>query len=291
MTRPWPPPSAWPLLAPDDVHVWLADLGPHAGSADRLLALLAPDERRRAEAFRMARDRDRFVAARAILRRLLARHLGVRPGDVALGAGVHGKPELMDGASGIRFNAAHSGDVALFAVARGREVGVDVERVMPAFDWDGVARACFSDAERGALNALAPAERQAAFFRVWTRKEAYAKGRGHGLRLPLAQATVPLDDGGGEVVCGGGAPGGRWAVHPVEAGPDHAAALALPVGHYRVSCWRWREGPPAVGSPPPSRGQATKFSAGEVTNAAASRGSPAAPPAGAGGPHATADRR
>lgn len=118
-----------------DVHVWRVELSRLGPRLPRLWDCLAADERVRAERFHRVRDRDRFVAGRGALRVLLASYCDTRPELLRFGYGPQGKPGLADAESPLRFNVAHSGDLAIIAVAHGREVGVDIERVPPAVRW------------------------------------------------------------------------------------------------------------------------------------------------------------
>jgi 4'-phosphopantetheinyl transferase len=187
------------------------DLDP--GAVDALAGWLHDDECRRAGRFRLARDRRRYVVARGLLRTLLAARLGTHPRSVELCCGAHGKPRLAPGsaAGDLRFNVSHTGDFALFAFSRGREVGVDVEAVLPMRDADAVARHFFSRSELRAYRALEPGARQAGFFTCWTRKEAYLKALGGGLPSPLSEFDAP--------------PG--WSLSSFSPAPGHAAALAV----------------------------------------------------------------
>lgn len=186
------------------------DLDP--GAVDALAGWLHNDERRRAGRFRLARDRRRYVVARGLLRTLLAARLGTHPRSVELRCGAHGKPCLAPGSAGdLRFNVSHTGDFALFAFSRGREVGVDVEAVLPMRDADAVARHFFSHSELRAYRALAPGAREAGFFTCWTRKEAYLKALGGGLQSPLSEFDAP--------------PG--WSLSSFSPAPGHTAALAV----------------------------------------------------------------
>jgi len=187
------------------------DLGP--GAVDALAGWLHDDECRRAGRFRLARDRRRYVAARGMLRQLLSARLGTHPRAVEFSYGAHGKPCLAPGsaAGDLRFNVSHTGDFALFAFSRGREVGVDVEAVLPMRDADAVARHYFSRSEFRAYRALEPGAREAGFFTCWTRKEAYLKALGGGLQSALSEFDVP--------------PG--WSLRSFSPAPGHAAALAV----------------------------------------------------------------
>jgi len=150
-------------------------------------AMLSESERQRASRFTFERDRKRFIAARATLRRLLAARLGVQPEEVELVYGQHGKPALGGrfANSELRFNVSHCDDLAVYAFARGREVGVDVEAVRWFADADDVAARFFSKSENKAYAALDSLDKPSGFFNCWTRKEAFIKAIGDGLNHPL----------------------------------------------------------------------------------------------------------
>ena len=179
-----------PPLAGGEVHVWLLGLDLPPARLEGLSRVLSADERQRAGRFHRARLRDRFVAARGQIREILAGYVRLPPAGVAFAYGAHGKPRLPDGAP--RFNLSHSEGHALLAVSRNREVGVDIERILPGVDCEGIARRFFSAAEMAALMALPPSARRPAFFAAWTRKEAFVKAKGGGLAIPLAGFDVSL---------------------------------------------------------------------------------------------------
>lgn len=160
-------------------------------------ALLSGAERQRASRFAFDRDRRRFIVARAQLRCLLAARLGVRPECVELVHGPRGKPALSRrfADSGLRFNVSHSEEVAVYAFALGREVGIDVEAIRLPRDADDVAARFFSRSEYEAYRALDRRDRPQGFFNCWTRKEAFIKARGDGLHYPLDRFDVSLTPG------------------------------------------------------------------------------------------------
>ena len=174
--------------------MWRVSLSLPRERVRRLQRTLSPDERRRARRFLSAHDADGFVVARGVLRSLLGRYLRCDPHSLEFSYGHGGKPELPAPASGphLGFNLAHSGSVALIAVARGRRVGVDVEALRAVPEWDRIARHHFSARENRELRALAPDERHKAFLRGWTRKEALVKAIGAGLDHPVDGVEVPL---------------------------------------------------------------------------------------------------
>jgi 4'-phosphopantetheinyl transferase len=251
----WDAPPARPAPAGDEVHVWRARLDLAADARAPLHAALSAEERARAARFHDPADGARFAAARGLLRAILARYLDRPAAAVAFAYGAHGKPELAGdgagGSAGLRFNASHAGALALYAVARGRAVGVDVERARDVDDADDaalVAERYFAPAERAALRAAGAAGSaawRAAFLACWTRKEAYAKARGVGLSIALDAFAVALGEGAWTALDGGAS--GRWTIVPLAPGAGYAGALAVEGEAPRVRRWAW-DAP----APPPS---------------------------------------
>lgn len=167
------------------------------GEDARAAGLLSAAEGRRASRFAFARDRRRFVIARARLRELLGVRLGVRPESVELAYGTCGKPALARpfAGAGLRFNLSHRDDVAVYAFSREGEIGIDVEAVREVEDADRIAACVFSRHENEAYRALDRADRPLGFFNCWTRKEAFVKATGDGLSHPLGGFDVSLAPG------------------------------------------------------------------------------------------------
>lgn len=162
-----------------------------------LSAALSDDERHRTKRFVQDRRRLRFVIGRACLRILLGGYLQLPPTELIFSYGSHGKPALRadSAAASIRFNLAHSQDIALYAFALDREVGVDVEHWHAVEDGPGIAQRFFAPEEVRELAALPPDRWEEGFFRCWTRKEAYLKARGEGLAIPLSTFFVTVGPG------------------------------------------------------------------------------------------------
>jgi len=181
------------VIGDDEVHVWRIALD--RGDGDSLRARLSSDELARAARFHFERDRTRFLVARAALREILAHYLGASPAEIAFVYGDHGKPALAPPHGDLRFNLSHSHGLALCAVTRGREVGVDVERIRELDDLEDLARSVFSARELAALHRLPEPGLLAGFFTGWTRKEAFIKALGEGLSHPLKRFDVSLEPG------------------------------------------------------------------------------------------------
>src|SRR5207237_5593023 len=129
-----------------------------------------------------------------LLRWILGAYLGREPATLPFRYNDYRKPSLAEG-DDVQFNLAHSDGLALLAVARGREVGLDLERVRPEVAGEEIAERYYSPAEVAAFRALPPSERERAFFACWTRKEAYLKALGRGLTVPLEGFEVTLAPG------------------------------------------------------------------------------------------------
>jgi 4'-phosphopantetheinyl transferase len=232
----WPLIESLPPLGPDDVHVWQVGL-----ERDGLDALLTPAELEQANRFLFPHLRRRHVAGRASLRVLLGEYLAMPPAQVGLETTQFGKPRLVgESADGLRFNIAHSDDLALMAFTRGREIGVDVERERPDVDIIDLARRFFAAEEIAALDALPVAEQRSAFYRCWTRKEAYLKALGLGMQVPLNGFAVSIAADQANLLHAVHDPiqHGRWELRGLSPAAEFAAAVAVEGRKWRLFCAR-----------------------------------------------------
>ncbi len=237
----WCSPTEFPSLSERVVHVWRVALDVPGETVAQLFAVLHPEERQQAERLRTEDLRQRFIVRRARLRQLLARYLGAAPAAIAFDRGAYGKPALAApwNNSRLQFSASHSVDLGLVAVGLGRALGVDIERIRPLPDFENLCRNYFASSENEALGRLPEAERLAAFFRAWARKEAMLKALGTGLSLGLDQVEVSLEPEAARVVAIRGDRGlaAAWQLEDLQPAPGFAAALARPAGDCRVACF------------------------------------------------------
>jgi len=219
-----------PPLAHDEIHVWHQSLARGPAEVATLRSLLSPDELQRADRFRFDKDRNQFIVSRGTLRTLLGWYLNLSPEELRFASSAYGRPGLAaeTPARTLDFNVSHSGELALLAFAHGRKIGIDVEKVRRDFATSEIAERFFSTAERAALRELPHEQRHEAFFRCWTRKEAFIKALGEGLSHPLDQFDVSLAPG---------VPAAllatrpdvlevrRWTLWNIQVPADYAAAL------------------------------------------------------------------
>lgn len=182
------------ILTSDEVHVWQATLEQDAPTLAHLHDLLNSEERQRASRFYFPADQRRYTVGRGLLRLLLGYYLQLAPTQLAFAYNAYGKPELApaNASPPLHFNLSHSGEMALYAFALHRPLGIDIERMKPDLAWRDLARHVFSPYEQQVLETVPAAEQLPAFYRGWTRKEAYIKARGMGLSLALDQFDVTL---------------------------------------------------------------------------------------------------
>lgn len=233
------------MLGRNEVVVVEVRLAFDETARELLHSILDDNERSRAARFVFPHHRRRYVAAHAALRLVLARYLDEDPRRLRFERGTHGKPKLAGRLAGdYEVNLSHSEEHALIAIARAREVGVDIEVHRSDVDIHALAHHVLSPAERCAFARVAAAERRAAFFRAWARKESFVKAIGEGLACPLESFDVSLDEHVDSALleCRHILSGGtQWTTIPIDVGARAGAALtaqgSLSLRHRGQSVW------------------------------------------------------
>lgn len=235
----WTPALPAPPLDSGSLHLWRSSLQIDDARYAGLREIVNEDERTRAARFHRDVDRRRYVGARARLRVLLAAYCDCRAADVRIDADGNGKPMMHPARSGglVSFNVSHSGSVAVYAVAQAGDIGVDVECVERATDWQDVARRFFAAEEVDVLERLPPAAGVEAFLAAWTRKEAYAKACGLGLTLPFDRIRVtcgPDDEPRLIATPDGAADAARWSLRSFRPSGGCVGAVVMPGTGWKV---------------------------------------------------------
>lgn len=234
-----------PVLGLGEVHVWIGRTQISEPLLQALERTLGDDERIRAGKFRFQTDRCRYIAAHGILRNIVGRYLEVGPSDVSFTENAFGKPFLRPdgGGENLFFNISHSGDLVVVALARKRQIGVDVELVRALPDFDSIAEGHFAPPERALLTAAEPERRQQTFFACWTRKEAYIKAVGQGLSMQLDAFDTCMPHGcPGRRLEGSGEPAGveSWWLADLTVPTGYQGAVVVEGELERLSYCNWR---------------------------------------------------
>jgi 4'-phosphopantetheinyl transferase len=219
-------------LCADEAHVWMASLNQPANVIAKLAPLLSQDEYQRAMRYYRPVDRDRFIVGRGILRKIISAYLALPPGQLRFTYNEYGRPAVSDDQNdrALNFNLSHSAELILYAVTRGRVVGIDIEYIREDFATLEVAEHFFSKDEIAALKSLPTDQSAIGFFNCWSRKEAFIKAKGMGVSYPLDRFTVSLapgeppallkvDDDKREVA--------QWKMYELKPGAGYAAAMIV----------------------------------------------------------------
>ena len=240
----WNPPPKQLQFTTRDVHLWAAKLDKSGEQVSSLESMLSRDERSRAQQFKFETDRNRFIAGRSLLRTILSSYVPLDPARLSFTYSQRGKPALKDlpGPGMLHFNVAHSKDLILIAVTRACAVGIDVEGIRPMNDAEEIAARFFSSRETAKLMALPKDERTTAFFKLWTRKEAWLKATGDGLSEMLNEVEVSfLSEEPARVLAISGKveASKRWTLMNLAPAAGFAAAVAAEAKDLQFSCWQW----------------------------------------------------
>lgn len=240
----WVVPGNGPSLGQSEVHVWLVNLDQTDEIVCQLRATLSSEEYSRANQFAFEHLRRRFIVCHGVLRQILGAYLAAEPQTLSFEVGQFGKPRLADdfAAHCMHFNLSHSCGRAVYAVAKGRRLGIDIESVRPLDRIGELAETCFSADELAALRSLPEEQRQRAFFDGWTRKEAFLKATGCGLSVSLETFSVSLTPGRGIQglkVHDQSESGTPWTLISLPSASDFAAAVVIEGADCSVKCARW----------------------------------------------------
>ncbi|MBS1583428.1 MAG: 4'-phosphopantetheinyl transferase superfamily protein [Bacteroidetes bacterium] len=218
---------------PGSIDAWYAPLARLLPHLDRFAALLDPVENDRAERFRFAHDRERFILGHGLLRELLGRYLKRDGSLVRTARGPFGKPYLER--KDLRFNLSDTKDAVLVAFTTKQEVGADIETMTREVDHHAVSTHYFTPTEVHSIAEAGDGKRR--FLELWTRKEAVLKASGVGimddlkaLRVDAPRNTMVIAH---EAFARMAAP--EYHVHTYQVGTDHLISLASPVPLARLS--------------------------------------------------------
>ena len=262
-TITWPVSPGNPPLAGNEIHVWATTLAVAPPLIGKFESILAPDELARANRFKFPSLRNRYIAGRGALRSILAQYLEMNPAALRFQYLENGKPVFADASAGMgfHFNLAHTSDLALVAVTRIGPVGADVESVRPIKNVDELVARFFSKREDELFRRVATEQKPAAFFNLWTRKEALLKATGEGITRSLSLVEVSFLPGEPArllAISGDAKAAGAWVLKEFSPAEGFAGAIAIncetsniqhPTANIQcgerrerelvVKCWKW----------------------------------------------------
>jgi 4'-phosphopantetheinyl transferase len=222
-------------ITPHEIHIWTADLTLTQTEESKKFELLSADERERANRFHFPIHKQRFIAARSQLREILHLYLAIPPQDIIFSYDEHHKPHLQHSDSiPLQFNLSHSEHIAVFAFTLHHAIGIDIEKIQDDFNF-AVAQRYFSKEENTALMQLPSQEKNAAFYRIWARKEAIIKAVGKGLAIPLSTFSVSLSQHK-EVITFDHQ---DWSLIPLSIHPEYESAVATNQTVKKICSWKF----------------------------------------------------
>ncbi len=241
----WNIPPKYLTLSSNEIHVWRVFLTQTASGVQSLQQTLSKDERIKAERFHFQKHREQFIVSRGALRSILSRYLDINPGTLRFSYNLYGKPYLVanQGATTLDFNLSHSEGIALIAITKNRDIGIDIEQIRTNFPCQPIAEKFFSTLENSVLLSLPENLQHQAFFTCWTRKEAYIKAVGKGLSIPLNRFDVTLAPGEPAAllhVQDNPDEASRWFFIELTPGSDYVAAVAVEGYCSSLQCWQWQ---------------------------------------------------
>lgn len=187
----WKKPSLELKLLDSEVHLWLINLNISEREKKRLTDTLSPDEIARADRFKFAQHRNRFIAARGYLRQILSSYLQKPSQEIIFNYSDRGKPKLPN--TNLQFNVSHSQDIALYGITKNNLIGIDIEYLRSNVECDKIAERFFNERESQIINNLSQEKQAQIFYHFWTIKEAYLKATGEGLGGGLETVAIELN--------------------------------------------------------------------------------------------------
>jgi 4'-phosphopantetheinyl transferase len=189
--------------------------------------------------FHFEQHRRRYLIAHIALHKILSRYLQIDPARLFFDLGSNGKPKLSPvlPSAGVDFNLSHSNEMALLAVNRIGEVGVDIEYVKPDFKFEEIAERFFTAREVAALRALPSDLQRQAFFKCWTSKEAFLKAKGTGLSGKLDEVAITLG-AADQVLIRADVPG--WSLAELNSIDAYQAALVVANSSVPIRYYLWQ---------------------------------------------------
>lgn len=181
------------ILENNGMHIWRAKVSENIKYLNSYWNFLSSDEQIKANSFYFAKDRNRYLVSRVILRKLLGNYLGnIQYNDILFEQTEYGKPYLANSVNinNIKFNLSHSGDAVVYAFTRNIDIGIDIEFINKDLIIDDIIEQCCSVQEKMKLQELSCNCKYDYFYKLWVMKESLVKAIGLGLSFDLREVSV-----------------------------------------------------------------------------------------------------
>jgi len=178
----------------NEVHLWLVDCQQYFSKINNLFSILSPEEQEKADRFKFAIHRQRFIINRANLKIILSKYLQLKPTEIKFKYGLKGKPSLEDQLNylNLKFNISHSENLAIYGISQNL-IGVDLEKINQQVSCVELAERFFCPSEFKTISQLVYPQNYQGFYLAWTSKEAYLKATGEGLSGGLDSVELALN--------------------------------------------------------------------------------------------------
>lgn len=237
----WQPAPKKVFLDTNEVHVWHYNIEHSDNLQTELYAILSDAEQQKANEYHHENAKKEYIAAHGILRKILGEYIQVAAKNIDITIGAHGKPLLTAPFNEIKFNLSHSNNHILVAVAKNREVGIDLENTLRKTNALKLAQRFFTERETQILSSLSDNQSRKAFFRAWCRKEAILKAMGTGISYGLDRFEVSLlpDESAKIINVLDDEQRGKWTINDLPKIEHFASAVVVEGKGWELSCWNW----------------------------------------------------
>ncbi|WP_422105257.1 4'-phosphopantetheinyl transferase family protein [Winogradskyella sp.] len=210
-------------------HIWVLNINSEIKHLNFFEGLLSKDEKIKAHKFKFEKDKRVSIIARGALRVLLGKYLDISPEKIVFKYGDYGKPEFKNWQN-LKFNTSHAKDLVVFGFTKNSEIGIDVEYCKSNFDVMDIVDNYFSKKEIEAIHKIPKHMQTQAFYRGWTRKEAFIKAKAKGLSFPLDAFSVSIESDNQsklEETLWDSNEKHNWSIIPFETLDNYKAAIAI----------------------------------------------------------------
>ena len=236
--EPWPQSEVIPQILPREIHIWSASLDISRERVEYYERCLDGREIRRASRYSIELSRKRFICARGILKELLGKYADTDPEAISFSLGPLGKPYLpAEFSPDLQFNSTDTKDEALFAVCRSAEIGIDIELESRKVRHQEIALRKFSCQELEQYHQCPKSQQKKFFLKIWTRKEAYGKAKGVGIRYRLNSVNL-VDDMDSDRFAVHDDDGKIWEIIQISPAPGVIACVIVEGTGWRFRCLR-----------------------------------------------------